>query len=136
MPKIEVAFDVDANMIVHVSAKDSSSGKEHSIMLRSPYGLSNAQIKVMQKKLKASEPSQRIAALKSRVRSTLPVIESLVSTAPQALNWNEISALKDSVKSLHELINKECSLEELQSAVSTAKILYMKRNKKLLDTKR
>jgi molecular chaperone DnaK len=132
MPKIEVAFDVDANMIVHVSAKDSSSGKEHSIMLRSPYGLSNAQIKVMQKKLKASEPSQRIAALKSRVRSTLPVIESLVSTAPQALNWNEISALKDSVKSLHELINKECSLEELQSAVSTAKILYDEAQQKIV----
>jgi molecular chaperone DnaK len=47
VPQIEVAFDIDANGIVHVSAKDLASGKEHSVKITTGGGLSEEEIKRM-----------------------------------------------------------------------------------------
>ncbi|MCP4265187.1 MAG: molecular chaperone DnaK [Candidatus Brocadiaceae bacterium] len=49
VPQIEVSFDIDANGILHVSAKDLGTGKEHSIKIQSSSGLSEDEIKNMQK---------------------------------------------------------------------------------------
>lgn len=51
IPQIEVTFDVDANMIVHVSAKDTVSGKNEEIRVQSPYSLNDSQIRLMNRKL-------------------------------------------------------------------------------------
>jgi molecular chaperone DnaK len=47
MPQIEVTFDIDANGIVHVSAKDKATGKEQSIRIQASGGLSEADIRRM-----------------------------------------------------------------------------------------
>jgi molecular chaperone DnaK len=47
MPQIEVTFDIDANAIMHVSAKDSATGKEQKIEIKSGSGLSEAEIEAM-----------------------------------------------------------------------------------------
>ena len=47
MPQIEVTFDIDANGIIHVSAKDKASGKEQKIVIKSAGGLSEDEIKKM-----------------------------------------------------------------------------------------
>jgi len=47
MPQIEVSFDIDANGITHVSAKDKATGKEQSIVIRSSGGLSDSQVQDM-----------------------------------------------------------------------------------------
>jgi molecular chaperone DnaK len=47
MPQIEVTFDIDANAIMHVSAKDSATGKEQKIEIKSGSGLSDAEIEDM-----------------------------------------------------------------------------------------
>ena len=47
LPQIEVTFDIDANGIVHVSAKDMGTGKEQSIEVKPTYGLSEAQVEQM-----------------------------------------------------------------------------------------
>merc|ERR1711967_146639 len=47
MPQIEVTFDIDANGIVNVSAKDKATGKEQNIQIRSSGGLSDADIEKM-----------------------------------------------------------------------------------------
>jgi molecular chaperone DnaK len=52
MPQIEVAFDIDADGILHVSAKDKQSGKEQKIKIEAKSGLSDAEI---QKKVKEAE---------------------------------------------------------------------------------
>ncbi len=49
VPQIEVSFDIDANGILHVSAKDLGTGKEHSIKIQSSSGLSEDEIQNMQK---------------------------------------------------------------------------------------
>jgi molecular chaperone DnaK len=47
MPQIEVAFDIDANGILHVSAKDRATGKEQSIRIEASSGLSESDIQGM-----------------------------------------------------------------------------------------
>jgi molecular chaperone DnaK len=55
MPQIEVTFDIDANGIVHVSAKDKATGKEQSIRIESSSGLSKEEIEKMKEDAKTHE---------------------------------------------------------------------------------
>ncbi len=50
VPQIEVTFDIDANGILHVSAKDKGTGKEQSIKIQASSGLSDAEIERMKKR--------------------------------------------------------------------------------------
>jgi molecular chaperone DnaK len=53
MPQIEVAFDIDANGILNVSAKDLGTGKQQSIQIKSSSGLSDEEVKKMQQDAEA-----------------------------------------------------------------------------------
>jgi molecular chaperone DnaK len=68
MPQVEVAFDIDANGILHVSAKDKATGKEQKIRIEASSGLSDADIDKMVKsaELHASEDKKRRDAIESR----------------------------------------------------------------------
>ncbi len=54
MPQVEVTFDIDANGILHVSAKDKASGKEQKIRIEASSGLSDADIDKMVKQAEAN----------------------------------------------------------------------------------
>ena len=68
MPQIEVAFDVDADGILHVSAKDKQSGKEQKIRIEAKSGLTDAEIKkkIKEAELHASEDKERKEAIEIR----------------------------------------------------------------------
>jgi molecular chaperone DnaK len=68
MPQIEVAFDVDADGILHVSAKDKQSGKEQKIRIEAKSGLTDAEIqkKVKEAELHAAEDKERRDAIETR----------------------------------------------------------------------
>ena len=68
MPQVEVAFDIDANGILHVSAKDKATGKEQKIRIEASSGLSDADIDKMVKAAEshASEDKQRREAIEQR----------------------------------------------------------------------
>jgi molecular chaperone DnaK len=68
MPQVEVAFDIDANGILHVSAKDKATGKEQKIRIESSSGLSDADIDKMVKAAEqhASEDKQRRETIEQR----------------------------------------------------------------------
>src|SRR3546814_246091 len=55
LPQIEVTFDIDANGILHVSAKDKGTGKENKITIKANYGLSEDEIQRMVKDAERSE---------------------------------------------------------------------------------
>ncbi len=61
VPKIEVTFDIDANGILNVSAKDQGTGKNHSIRIEATTGLSDAEIQRMRDEAKANEEVDRQA---------------------------------------------------------------------------
>lgn len=59
IPQIEVTFDIDANGILHVSAKDKGTGKEQSIRIEASSGLSEEEINRMREEAKANEESDK-----------------------------------------------------------------------------
>ena len=59
LPQIEVTFDIDANGILHVSAKDRGTGKEQKIRIEASSGLSDAEIERMRQEAKANEASDK-----------------------------------------------------------------------------
>ncbi|MBT8427907.1 MAG: molecular chaperone DnaK, partial [Erythrobacter sp.] len=64
VPQIEVTFDIDANGILHVSAKDKGTGKEQSIRIEASTGLSDEEIKRMREEAKANEETDKKASEK------------------------------------------------------------------------
>jgi molecular chaperone DnaK len=62
MAKIEVSFDLDANGILNVSAKDLGTGKEQKIRIESNSGLSDADIQRMKDEAKANEEADKVEA--------------------------------------------------------------------------
>jgi len=75
MPQIEVAFDIDANGIMHVSAKDKATGKEQSIRIEASSGLTDQEIQRMKQEAEANAESDKLA--KDRVE-TLNKADSLI----------------------------------------------------------
>jgi len=61
VPQIEVTFDIDANGILHVAAKDKATGKSQSIRIEASSGLSDSEIQRMREEAKANEASDKSA---------------------------------------------------------------------------
>jgi len=60
VPQVEVTFDIDANGILHVTAKDKGTGKSHNIRIEAGSGLSKEEIEKMKNEAKANEASDKI----------------------------------------------------------------------------
>ena len=70
VPQIEVIFDIDANGILHVTAKDKGTGKSHNIRIEAKSGLSDAEIEKMKKEAEANaEADQRVKEEADKVNS-------------------------------------------------------------------
>mmetsp|Transcript_20213 Transcript_20213/g.45978 ORF Transcript_20213/g.45978 Transcript_20213/m.45978 type:complete len:655 (-) Transcript_20213:137-2101(-) len=82
VPKIEVTFDIDANGIVHVSAKDKATGKEQSIAIQSSGGLSDEQIEQMVRE--AEQYAAEDARLKD-IANARNEAESLIHSSEKSL---------------------------------------------------
>jgi len=82
MPQIEVAFDIDANGIVHVSAKDTGTGKEQSIKITASSGLNEEEIKQMVREAEqhAAEDHQRRAVAEAHNK-----LDNLIYTTEKTL---------------------------------------------------
>src|SRR6187455_648653 len=60
VPQVEVTFDIDANGILHVTAKDKGTGKSHNIRIEAGSGLSKEEIEKMKNEAKANEASDKV----------------------------------------------------------------------------
>ncbi|KRF02505.1 Fe-S protein assembly chaperone HscA [Nocardioides sp. Soil777] len=123
IPKIEVTFDIDANGIVHVSAKDQASGREQSMTISGGSALSKDEIDRMVKEAEqyAEEDAKRREAIEVRNQA-----DSLVYSTEKFLTDNDDklpedvkTEVKADVESLKELLAREdASAEELTAGVS------------------
>ena len=123
VPKIEVTFDIDANGIVHVSAKDHASGREQSMTISGGSALSKDEIDRMVKEAEqyAEEDAKRREAIEVRNQA-----DGLVYSTEKFLNENE-DKIPDDVKTevradieaLKETLGKEdAGAEDLQAGVT------------------
>jgi len=83
MPQIEVTFDIDANGILHVSAKDKATGKENKIKIQASSGLTEAEIQRMVKDAEAHAEEDRKALELVNARNAC---EALVHTVRKSLS--------------------------------------------------
>jgi molecular chaperone DnaK len=108
VPQIEVTFDIDANGIVNVSAKDKGTGKEHQIRIQASGGLSDADIEKMVKDAEANAESdkKRREAVESKNQA-----EALVHSTEKSLKdyGDKVSA--------EDKASIETALAELKTAV-------------------
>ena len=123
IPKIEVTFDIDANGIVHVSAKDQASGREQSMTISGGSALSKDEIDRMVKEAEqyAEEDAKRREAVETRnqadqlVYSTEKFLEENAEKIPDDVK-TEVQADVDALKATLE--NAEASAEEIQAGVT------------------
>ena len=107
MPQIEVAFDIDANGIVHVTAKDKATNKEHSIRIQANGGLSDADIEQMVKEAEANAAADK--ARKELVEAVNSA-DALVHSTEKALSEHG-DKVDDATKTAIQT-----ALDELKSA--------------------
>jgi molecular chaperone DnaK len=135
VPQVEVTFDLDANGILHVSAKDLGTGKEQSIKITASSGLTENEIKKMQQdaELHAEEDKKRKALVEARnqadsmiyaTEKSLKDLEGKVDAATKENVEKEIENLKGLLKNEDtEAIKK--GIESLtQASHKLAEIMY------------
>ncbi|MCY7349101.1 MAG: molecular chaperone DnaK, partial [Cytophagaceae bacterium] len=87
IPQIEVTFDIDANGILHVSAKDRGTGKEQKIRIEASSGLSDAEIERMRQEAKANETSDK--AEKEKVEKVNQADSMIFQTEKQLKEYGD-----------------------------------------------
>jgi len=111
MPQIEVTFDIDANGILHVSAKDKGTGKENKITIKANSGLSEAEIEKMVKdaELHAAEDKKRVELVQARNQADATVHSFKKSLAEHGdkVDASEKAQIEAAIKDLEEAIKGE-----------------------------
>ncbi len=111
VPQIEVAFDIDANGIVHVSAKDLGTGKENKIRIESSSGLDEAEINKMVKDAEAhaKEDEERKKAIETRnsADSLLYTTEKSLKEYGEKMSSEDKAAIENALEKLREALKGE-----------------------------
>lgn len=123
MPQIEVTFDIDANGIVNVSAKDKATGKEQQIRIQASGGLSDAEIQQMLKdaEANAAEDAKRkdLIEIKNQAESLVNTTEKSLSDYGDKISNEEKSKIEADISELKEILQKEGSeKDEIQTKMN------------------
>jgi molecular chaperone DnaK len=130
VPQIEVAFDIDANGIMNVSAKDKATGKSQNIRIEASSGLTDDEIKKMKQEAeanaesdkKAKEEVEKVNAADSMIFQTEKQLKEFGDKIPADKKGNIESAL-ESLKTAHssrDLAGIDTAMEQLNAAWSAA----------------
>jgi len=123
-PQIEVTFDIDANGVLNVSAKDKSTGKENKITISGSSGLSDEEIEKM---VNEAEANKEADTKKKEVVETKNQAETMLHTIKKALEDNkddavvseeEETAIVDAAAKLEEILkNDDATKEEIEESL-------------------
>ena len=108
VPQIEVTFDIDANGIVHVSAKDLGTNKEQKIRIESASGLSEEEIQKMVKdaesNAEADKKARELVEEKNELESMTYALEKAVAEAGEKVPSHEKQLVDDEIKRAREAV--------------------------------
>ena len=130
VPQIEVTFDIDANGIVHVSAKDKATGKEQSVRIEASGGLTDDEIEKMVKDAEAHASEDKV---RRELVETRNQAEAMVHATEKTLEENKdndkVAAVKDEVEAAindtKEAMGKD-DLEAIKTALTNLTQVSMK----------
>ena len=124
MPQIEVSFDIDANGILNVSAKDKATGKEQSIVIKASSGLSDEEIDAMVRDAEANaEEDKKFEALVTARNTGDSLIHSVKKTMAEAdISDEEKSSIESAISDLEAALKTDdiSEIEAKTEALSKA----------------
>ncbi len=122
IPQIEVSFDLDANGILNVSAKDKNSGKEQSIVIKASSGLSDEDIEKMVKDAEANAEDdakfEELVKVKNNADMLCHATRKTVSDSCDKLSDEEKEQIEEAVKGLEDAVKAE-NVEQIEEATKT-----------------
>ena len=138
VPQIEVTFDIDANGIVHVSAKDLGTGKEQKIRIESSSGLSEADIEKMVKEAEAHAEDDKKARetieAKNNAETLCYSTEKALKEYGDKITSQEKANIEAAVKDLRDtLASSNASLEEIKSKTEKLQEVSMQLGQKVYE---
>ena len=127
IPQIEVSFDIDANGILKVSAKDKATNKEQSIRIEASSGISKEEIEKMKQDAELHQEEdkkkQNLIEVKNTAEALIYTTEKTLKDAGDKVKTEDKSAIEEKVKILKDLSDKDDSeaikkaTEELSQAI-------------------
>lgn len=132
VPQIEVTFDIDANGIAHVSAKDKATGKEQKIRIQSSGGLSedeiNRMVREAEEKAQEDEKRKKFIEVKNQADSLVHSTEKSLTEYGDKISPEDKSAIENAVNELKE-VSKSDNIDDadsIQQKVTNLSQLSMK----------
>ena len=111
VPQVEVAFDIDANGILNVSAKDKATGKEQSIVIKASSGLSDEEIDKMVRDAEAhadeDKKFQELVAAKNQAENVIHATEKSLEEFKELASEEEVSSIKSIITELQSALSDE-----------------------------
>jgi len=132
VPQIQVTFDIDANGIVNVSAKDKATGKEQTIKIQSSGGLSKADIERMVQEAEnhKEEDAKRRDLVESRNKAEAIIYdtEKNIESFKDSISPEDSNAIKDEIKNLRDVLaNDPENLDKINATMNTLQQVSLKR---------
>ena len=139
VPQIEVTFDIDANGIVHVSAKDLGTGKEQKIRIESSSGLSEQEIDKMVKDAEAHAAEDKKARegieARNNAESVVYATEKALKDYGDKVSPSERSNIESAVQELKDaLANASSTPEEIKSKTERVQQASMELGQKVYES--
>lgn len=121
VPKIEVTFDIDANGILHVSAKDLATGKEQKVTVTASSGLTEEEIERMVREAEAHAEEDRRKKEEIELRNQL---DGLVYSVEKTLNENrekipvsDIKEIEEAIADAKKVLEEKRGIDEIKRAI-------------------
>jgi len=125
-PQIEVSFDIDANGILHVGAKDKGTGKENKITIKANSGLSEAEIQQMVKdaELNAADDKKKVELVQSKNQADASIhsVKKSLTEYGDKLDAGEKEKIEAAIKDLEDTIkgDDKAAIDEKNTALMSA----------------
>jgi molecular chaperone DnaK len=111
MPQIEVTFDIDANGILHVSAKDKATGKENKIKIQASSGLSEEEIQRMVKDAEAhaeeDKKARELVDARNQCDSMVHSVRKSLKEHGEKISADEKTAIETALKEAEEVLKSD-----------------------------
>ena len=144
MPQIEVTFDIDANGILNVSAKDKATGKEQSIIIKASSGLSEEEIQKMVKDAEVhadeDKKAKELVESKNQAEAMIHASEKAIKDLGDKADKKEVEKVKNAIKELQDEIKndvvekiKEKTMQLTEAAGKIAEQAYKEEAAKQAD---
>jgi molecular chaperone DnaK len=122
VPKVEVTFDIDANGILHVTAKDTGTGKEQKIRIEASSGLNKDEVEKMSREASShAEEDRKLreeAEIRNRADSAAYATEKMLKEAGEKVPAAERTRVEESLAALKKAI-KEGTSAEIEKALES-----------------